>query len=364
MNIHPEAHIPFRFSEGPRDARIAIVGETWGEAEERLGLPFQGGAGAELNSWLERVGIARADCFITNVFPFRPPGNKLERLCVSRKELAADYPHPALYPRLFVPDALLSLAFPRLSIELDTVRPNLIIALGNPALWALTGRTGISKLRGTIMQAAIQHLSPTPLKLLPTYHPAFIMRSYKLRPIALADMTLAASESAFPEIRTPLRHALIPETPWDIEAWFLGEYTDATIRGSVLSCDVETHAGQILCIGFAAAPDSALCIPFTDRKGKSYWSPQDEAIVLRKLKYWLECGDISLLFQNGMYDLAYLLSYDIHPRAPEIHDTMLAHWALYPELPKDLGTLGSLYASLPAWKSMRRAGSDKLKTED
>jgi uracil-DNA glycosylase len=62
---------------------IAIVGEAWGEAEERERAPFVGAAGYELTRMLDEAGIRRADCFLTNVFNLRPgPKNDIETLCV------------------------------------------------------------------------------------------------------------------------------------------------------------------------------------------------------------------------------------------------------------------------------------------
>ena len=66
--------------------KIALVGEAWGEHEERERMPFVGPAGWQLNSMLKEAGIVRADCFLTNCFNLRPrPSNKIENLCATRE---------------------------------------------------------------------------------------------------------------------------------------------------------------------------------------------------------------------------------------------------------------------------------------
>ena len=60
---------------GPRDAKIMLVGEAPGATEDQTGRPFEGGAGELLNRMLERKGIMRSECFITNICHVRPPAN-------------------------------------------------------------------------------------------------------------------------------------------------------------------------------------------------------------------------------------------------------------------------------------------------
>ena len=63
--------------DGPPSARIMIVGEAWGEIEERAGAPFQGPSGQLLNSMLHEAGIMRSECYATNLVNARPPYNDL-----------------------------------------------------------------------------------------------------------------------------------------------------------------------------------------------------------------------------------------------------------------------------------------------
>ena len=68
--------------------KIALVGEAWGEQEERERVPFVGPAGWQLNSMLRDAGIRRDECLLTNVFNLRPrPNNKIDNLCSPKREI-------------------------------------------------------------------------------------------------------------------------------------------------------------------------------------------------------------------------------------------------------------------------------------
>src|ERR1700743_132152 len=155
---------------------VVIVGEAWGEYEQRISQGFCGPSGIELLRMLHEskcislTGIDRdyisdyyrrgdprsidsiwrlhPEVYRTNVFNCHPPANRLEWFCGPKGDGITSY--PALLPsryvrREFEPE------LDRLADEILARDPNLIIALGNTALWALAGRTGVSKLRGTTL---------------------------------------------------------------------------------------------------------------------------------------------------------------------------------------------------------------------
>lgn len=337
---HATPHVPFAFSSGPQDARIAIVGEAWGEQEALTGLPFVGSSGQELTRMLAQAGIARRDCFLTNAFNLRPQGNNMETLCVKKAELPADYTLPALSLGNYIAPQHLP-HIDRLRAELLAVAPNIIIALGNTALWALARTSGINRVRGTISDNT---LVPG-IKMLPTYHPAYILRDWASRPIAIVDLMKAAREAEFPEIRRPQREVLINPTLDEVRAFCRAEH-------AIISSDIETVRGQIDCIGFAPSPRFCLVVPFILPGFASYWPDvATEVAVWREIKHLLE-RPMPKLFQNGLYDLQYIMQMGIRPRNV-IDDTMLLHHALYPEMRKGLGFLGSLYTNEAAWKLLR-----------
>jgi DNA polymerase len=332
---------------------IVIVGEAWGKDEEAAGgTPFVGWAGRLLNAFLSQVGINRKDCYVTNVFNFKPDRNDIKTLCGSKAEAIPGY--PALTKGKFLRNEYAP-ELERLYREIRSVNPNLVIALGGTAAWALLRTSGISKVRGTPLQSSI-----VGCKVLPTYHPAALARDWSLRPVLLADLEKAARESQYPDIRRPNRTIWIePTIPdlYEFERRHIGP-------SSVLSIDIETWGRQITCIGFAPSPYYALVVPFFDRSQAdgNYWRSKEEEV---KVWAWVKkiCNlPKHIVGQNFLYDMNHLWSnYGIS--VPHVEDdTMLLHHALYPELPKGLGFMGSVYTDEVNWKINRDL--ETLKKED
>lgn len=346
--------------------KIAIIGEAYGEEEEQWKLPFIGSAGKQLDTILEDAGILRKDCFITNVFNFRPGtaaqspsanANDLGLICGSKGEPDVAPGLQPILPGKYIKTQYLG-EVDRLVAELEECRPNVAILLGNTACWALLGQQAISKIRGT---ACISTRLPW-LKCIPTYHPAAVLRQYDLRHVTVLDFIKAKRESEFPELRRPIRTIYVAECLEDIR-WYRQRYLDRTVR-KVL--DIETGFEQITCIGFAGSIDTALVVPFVDirKPGCNYWSDLDMEVAI-----WNEVADIlgqpgEWIGQNGLYDLGYLwLQYGI-PVPHYAHDTMLLHHSLQPESEKGLGFLGSVYTNETAWKKERPRGEQTIKKDD
>lgn len=325
--------------------KIAIVGEAWGAEEEKSRLPFVGYSGSELTRMLDEAGIHRSECLLTNVFNIHPPGNKVEWFCGPKSESLQGY--PILAKSKFVHERFAP-ELQRLSYELEDAKPNVVIALGNTPMWALLGKTAISKFRGTTELST--HCAPG-LKVLPTYHPAAVCRQWELRPTVILDLIKALRESEFPEIRRPKVRVFIPETVED-----LYEFEPFIRRSDCLSVDIETAGNAITCIGFSPSAESSLVIPFVDsrKKDRSYWrSTEDEGRAWRFIRDTLQRPKPKKTFQNGLYDISFLWrSYGIKVMGAE-HDTMLLHHALQPEALKGLGFLGSVYTDHGSWKHMR-----------
>lgn len=327
--------------------KIALVGEAWGEAELRERAPFVGYSGHELTRMLGEAGISRADCFLTNVFNLHPPANRIEAFCGGKATAIQGY--PALVKGKYVRQEFIP-ELERLGSEIAEVNPNVIICLGNTASWALLGRTAISKYRGT---TELSTHTITGYKCLCTYHPAAVCRQWELRPVTVLDLIKAERESEYPEIRRPKREVWIEPTLEDLE-----EFYDRYIRDGckVLSVDIETAGDKITCIGFAASDNAALVVPFFDsrRKDRSYWPSQGyESKAWEFVRRILECSSTPKLFQNGLYDIAFIWrTTGIKVMGAE-EDTMLLHHALQPESLKGLGFLGSVYTDEGPWKNMR-----------
>jgi uracil-DNA glycosylase len=137
------------FGDGNPRAELMFVGEGPGAEEDRRGLPFVGRAGELLTAMIEKgLGIPRRDVYICNVVKCRPPQN--------RTPLADE--------------AATCGAF--LDGQIAAVRPRVIVALGKPATSLLLGReVAITRIRGTW-----QDYRGIPV--MPTLHPAFVLRQY------------------------------------------------------------------------------------------------------------------------------------------------------------------------------------------
>jgi DNA polymerase len=136
------------FGEGDPDAKIMFIGEGPGENEDLQGRPFVGRAGELLNKMIAGMGLKREQVFIVNIVKCRPPGNR----------------EPA-------PDEV-STCTPFLEKQIEIIRPRVIVTLGRPAAqYMLQQKIAISRMRG-------QWQSWRGIRLMPTFHPAYILRNY------------------------------------------------------------------------------------------------------------------------------------------------------------------------------------------
>lgn len=300
---------------------------------------------------LSEAGIHRADCFLTNVFNIKPePNNDIENLCVSKGQGGIES-LPALkagkYIRAeFRPELL------RLHRELQETNSNIILALGGTACWAVLGVTGISKIRGTVTGSPGTIACAPNRKVLPTFHPAAVLRDWSLRPVTVLDLAKARRESEFPEIRRPERTVYIEPDLDDME-WFFREHLASA---SMIAEDIETRGNQITCVGFAPSAGISMTVPFVDERkpGNSYWPTAEEEIAAWNWVKKVNALPAKKLFQNGMYDLNFLWKgYGIKVNNAG-EDSMLLHHALQPESEKGLGFLGSVYTGESSWKLLNR----------
>ena len=152
------AHQRTVFGEGDPCARLMFVGEAPGETEDTLGRPFVGKAGRKLDEMIQAIGLRREDCYIANVLKSRPPDN--------RAPLPLEIERCSAY----------------LVEQLLIIRPRVIMTLGGPATKMLMNTdVGIMKLRGEWSQWVAPAGSPVlSIPLMPTFHPAYLLRNYTL----------------------------------------------------------------------------------------------------------------------------------------------------------------------------------------
>lgn len=139
------------FFDGDPDASVVFIGEAPGADEDAQGKPFVGRAGKLLTATIEELGLPRSKVYICNILKHRPPENRNPM----PDEIAACTPH--------------------LTRQLEILQPKVIITLGNfSTKFILNTEEGITKLRGVLKE------SPQGYKVLPTYHPAAILRNMNL----------------------------------------------------------------------------------------------------------------------------------------------------------------------------------------
>lgn len=337
--------------------KIALIGEAWGADEAQYRMPFVGASGQELTRMLSDAGIRRDECFISNVFNFQPDRNDISSLCWTAAQRGKLDKRPALAAGKYLKPEYFG-EVERLLGELSTVRPNITVALGNTASWAILGATAISKIRGTVSYSyAIEGL-----KVLPTYHPAAVLRQYDLRHVTVLDLAKARRESEFPEIRKPIRRIWTEPTLGDLEDFYEKYIKDC----EELAFDIETSGDQITCLGFAPKIDIAIVIPFWDlRKLRgSYWETLSEELMAWRFVEKVLAHPSAKVAQNGLYDIQFLwMKYGI-PVTNFVEDTMLLHHSLQPESPKALGFLGSVYTNESSWKDMRNRAKHTIKADE
>ncbi|MCF8476630.1 MAG: uracil-DNA glycosylase [Pseudolabrys sp.] len=139
------------FADGNPQARVMLVGEAPGRDEDIEGLPFVGRSGKLLDLMLAAVGLDRTSVYIANIVPWRPPGNRT--------------PTPQ--------ESAICLPFVLRQIEL--VDPDILVCLGGPSAQTLLGiKEGITRTRGRWFKF---NTGKREIKAIPTFHPAFLLRS-------------------------------------------------------------------------------------------------------------------------------------------------------------------------------------------
>jgi uracil-DNA glycosylase len=332
--------------DGPIPSQIMVVGEAPGAEEERIGRPFVGASGMALDAMLRDAGTNRAMVLCTNVCRIRPANNDISGFFGNRTEAAKSniyVYHRGKYVKQPIMDGC-SL----LEKEIKMVQPNVIVALGNTALWALTGLWGIQRWRGSMLHT---DTSPT-TKVIPTYHPAAILRQWEWRAIAVHDLKRAAEyRDGRPYPNPQWRFRTRPDVG-GVDSVLSSLLRTVSHDPLWLSVDIETRAGHIDCIGLAWSRHDSLCIPFM-QGDDHYWDEDREVFITRKLMFLLTHPNVRVIMQNGLYDCQYIYrSWHYIPRV--VQDTMISHHVAFAGLPKKLDFQASMYCEhYKQWKPDR-----------
>ena len=324
----PHSFVP---PSGPPDAKIALVGEQPGKTELMRRKPFVGPAGRELSDCMNSAGVLRLECYLTNVVKDLDSPIKSYVSISGKKVIISDAGQAYI-------DSLRD--------ELRNLRPNVVVAVGNVALFALTSRTGVTKWRGSVIEST---LVPG-LKVVPCIHPATIIPPkmvYLNKHLLIHDLALAWKERKFPEIRRAERRYIISPDFHESLA-YLDRCIIEGLKGSVIAFDIEIHNMQLSCISFSYRPDEAISIPFVQGSG-DYFTVEQEASVIKRIARLLENSKIRKLGQNVIFDASFLLRrYGI--KTVNLDDTMIAQQIISADFPKGLDFITSMWTDMPYYK--------------
>lgn len=322
-------------ADGLFNSEIAIVAEAPGPKEVVAKVPLVGGSGTRLWTVLRHFGFTRNDFYVTNV---------------SKRQVAGDEEEFSVMP----------LGKDEKNHWMELVRwelsclPNLrvVVCLGNLALEAFSGHTGITEWRGSVLDIVLTNFDdtsrPRPVRLLASFNPAAVLRNPK-------------DELAFNMDLGRLRRV--------IDGRWKAHSVETTINPSLdearsyiadllrarepVAFDIETMGGETACVGLANNPHTAMCINFRTAREHRF-NVEDEATLRRELQTLLG-GRVPLIAQNGMFDSSWLWFKDKIKVAPIWFDTMLAHHTLYPWMPHNLGYLCTQYTTHPYYKNEKNA---------
>ena len=314
-------HIP---KEG---SKICIVGEAPGVDEDRTGVPFIGWEGQYLRKQLKAAGINFNSCYVTNTVHKRPFKNNYNTLSAST----------------------ISEGIRQLKEDLESWKSsglNVVIAVGAEALKALTGKSQITRYRGSVMESS---LVPG-LKVVATIHPGGILRGGekmgRYEPIQILDFKKALRESAYPDI-VELQHNIeIVKSP-DRAIKLL---TDLVDKPEPVVVDIETIGPIMSAYGVATSKNEAFSIVKDLMKDPN---------VLRTISKFA-ISSTPKIFHNALFDCLHN-AYYYKIINKNILDTMLAQHAIYPTLPKSLGFCASIYTNAVYWKDEGKNLFDEIK---
>ena len=316
--------------------------------------PFVGTSGMELDRMLHEAGIMRSECFVTNVCRERPFKNEISQFIAKSKKEGSGPGYISLRDKM-VKQPIVD-GFQMLMKEIDLVRPNLIIALGNTPMWALTGRWGIMKHRGSMLYAS----TPFPkVKVIPTLHPAYILRDWAGRALAVHDLKRAGGYRNGEDYPIPHWSFTIRPDFETVIRRLQDLYLTVTASPTWVDFDLETKHGHIDCAGVSWSRTEALCIPFmaaTDKWG--YWTEDEEAHIVWWLRKLLTQNNCFVRGQNLLYDCQYTWRH-WHFIPHVVQDSMISQHVMFPGLKKSLDFQASMYCDYYVqWKPDKSAWAE------
>ena len=319
---------------------IMIVGDYPTMAEYNLGNSFSGSAGSLLGNLFAPFGIKANSLYKTHYIKIPVPG-----MSSPAKKIRAEALKGAMEAENW--DSLIK-------DEILAINPNIIVACGEVALTYLTEEHGIKKWRGSIL-----HLHPRfeleKIKVIPIYSPREIW-SDDDKPFVYTqwDCGRVAKIKDYAERYSPSETVWICHTANGIREWWKRAKTAEFITN-----DIETHHGFITCTGFSHDGNEAFSIPLLVGSKVDYSSAGERYKAIKEV---IESG-IPIVNQNIKYDWKVYESYGLDFKNI-VGDTMLMAHCIYPELPKGLDFLSSIYTDHPYYKDEGKKFDPRLHNID
>jgi DNA polymerase len=320
---------------GPSDAKVMVVGEGPGENEEKDRIPFhpEAQAGSLLMEVMQRHAFFRDEVRLSNLVHYRPLANRFVTM-LGTKELES--------------------GLEELRQEIETIKPNVIVAAGAWPLYYLTGKcgrdhgkpkpgSGIENYRGSILSCTLEGCEE--IKVIPTYHPSFVARNRTKYPTFDVDWQRIKGDSDFRELRLPERQFIIDPRGEELDKW-----VERIINNGIASADIESikYTNHILCYGFALSPE--LCICIVNHGPHDFEFKQAVARILS--------SGVKLIFHNGTFDQ--IVSENNGYKIKNFYwDTMVAQHTMWSELPRSLAYITSVETREPYYKDEGKAEEDQ-----
>ena len=319
---------------GRDTSKIVIVGDYTTPFDDKALRPFSGPNGTVLESCLHAAGLIKGEVYLTNTFKSKT--TKLGKLANTdyfdekkKTFTALGQEHVAM-----------------LHVELNALDANVIVAAGLPALMALTNLNSSAKFRGYVTSTS---KLAKKRKLIPTHSPGqTIHGNYTYRHMIVADLRKAKLEAEFPEIIRPDRQLIYNFSGVEEVLSWLEYYA----KQDKVCFDIEVINYEVSCISFSSSADVACVIPLgTTEFRPQGWDEFEELQIWRGIQKVLGNPNSLKIVQNGIFDIHFLATRcGIVVKGP-VNDTMIGHSVMFPELPKGLDFLGSIYCgSQEYWK--------------
>jgi len=308
-------------------AKLAIVGEYPTYREIQVKELFAGGTGRILTKALSQVGLTKSDCYLTYVI------KDLDNAWQSRWDSKAHEFRPQGQQYVSA-----------LQQELSELKSNFIVACGEIALKALTGKTGIYNWRGSVIESTL-----IPGKwVIPCLHPSTVLppQCIYLNQWLIGFDIKRAAGAARKKTYTPYKCIIETDPPY---SRILHYIYSVLPKATLIAFDIEAYKKQVDCISFSTTPRHAISIPFYSSESGNLWSSEQELEIWKGIAKVLEDPKIEKVGQNLSFDNSFLLNrYGICP--VNCHDTMVAQQVACPDFKKNLGFITSIHTELPFHK--------------